>query len=316
MRVRTLRKDMDSKGQWTGHVAVAAAYTIFGFNIIICKDLANAQWISPLGLFCLRSAGAALLFWTVGCFLPKESVSKRDLLQMFAASMLGLFLTQMLFLKAIVLTTPVDVSIITSVTPVFVMFAAAVWLKEPITLKKAGGVLLSFAGIVFLILNTTHSTQGMLRSKPMGIVLMILNCLCFASYLVLFKRLISRYHVVTFMKWMFLFSMVASIPFDVGELSGLSFASVPVRWLWELAYLILFSTFFAYLFIPIGQKRLRPTVVSLYTYLQPLIACVCSMVLGMDRMTWAKLLAMVFVFTGVVLVNRSRAAADPQDAKS
>ena len=304
--MRTMRSD----GKWIGHLSVAAAYTIFGFNIIICKDLANARWISPLGLFCLRSAAAALLFWLCSLFLPREKVTKKDLLMIFFASMLGLYLTQMLFLKAIVLTTPVDVSIITAITPILVMFVAAAYPKEPITLKKAGGVALSFIGIVFLILNTVHSDSDVVRSQPLGILLMVLNCTCFALYLGLFKRLIGRYQVVTFMKWMFLFSLMASVPFNLSELRQLDFTAVPVRWVWELGYLMLFSTFLAYFFIPIGQQRLRPTVVSMYTYLQPMIACVVSIVIGMDRLTWQKLVAALLVFAGVVLVNRSRAASD------
>ena len=125
---------MNTDAKWIGHLSVAAAYTIFGFNIIICKDLANANWISPLGLFCFRPAAAALLFWLCSLFLPKEKVPPKDMLMIFFASMLGLYLTQMLFLKAIILTTPVDVSIITAITPILVMFVAAAYLKEPITL--------------------------------------------------------------------------------------------------------------------------------------------------------------------------------------
>ena len=300
---------MQKESKLIGHLAVAAAYTIFGFNIIICKNLASAHWISPLGLFCFRATGATVLFWLISLFLPAEKVSGRDMCMIFFASMLGLYLTQMLFLKAIILTTPVDVSIITAITPILVMFVAALYLKEPITLKKAGGVALSFIGVVFLILNTVHSSNGVVKSEPEGIVLMILNCTSFALYLGLFRRLISRYHVVTFMKWMFLFSMLASVPFGIPELLQVRYASVPVPWLLELGYLIFCSTFLAYFFIPIGQQRLRPTVVSMYSYLQPMIACVMSICLGMDRLTWQKLLAAVLVFTGVVLVNRSRAAA-------
>ncbi|MBQ2489830.1 MAG: DMT family transporter [Bacteroidales bacterium] len=301
---------MNTEAKWIGHLSVAAAYTIFGFNIIICKDLANANWISPLGLFCFRSAAAALLFWLCSLFLPKEKVPPKDMFMIFFASMLGLYLTQMLFLKAIILTTPVDVSIITAITPILVMFVAAAYLKEPITLKKAGGVALSFVGIVLLILNTVHSDNGVAHSQPLGILLMVLNCTCFALYLGLFKRLIGRYHVVTFMKWMFLFSLLASVPFNLTELRQLDFSAVPVRWVWELAYLMLCSTFLAYLFIPIGQKRLRPTVVSMYSYLQPMIACAVSIAIGMDRITWQKLVAAVLVFAGVILVNRSRAASN------
>lgn len=290
-----------------GHLSVFIAYTIFGFNIIICKDLTSSSLVSPMGLFCFRAIGATALFWLLSLFTPKEKVEKKDLPKIFLASMLGLFLTQISFLKAIQITTPLDTAIITSITPIFTMFVAAIALKEPITLKKAGGVAISFAGVILLILNTVHA-GSVTETKPLGIVLMIFNCLFFASYLGIFRPLIAKYNVVTFMKWMFLFSMLVSVPLNIKEMTHIDFSVMPTNYRLELGFLILFSTFIAYFLIPIGQKHLRPTVISLYAYLQPLIATITSIYLGMDHLSWQKVVAAALVFTGVILVNKSRAA--------
>lgn len=292
-----------------GHISAFIAYTIFGFNIIICRDLSMLALISPMGLFCFRAVGAAVLFWLTSLFLPKEKVDLKDFPKIFLASMLGLFLTQWSFLKASTMTTPFDTSILTPLTPIFTMFIAAIVLKEPITLKKAGGVALSFLGVIFLVFNTVRVDSGSVtETQPMGIVYMIGNCIFFAMYLGAFRPLITKYSVVTFMKWMFLFSAVVAIPFDIKELVGLNMAVMPVKYLLELGFVILFSTFVAYFLIPVGQKVLRPTVISLYGYLQPIIATVMGIVTGMDHLTWQKVAAAVLVFTGVVLVNKSRAA--------
>ena len=293
-------------GKLIGHLSVFFAYTIFGFNIIICKDLTNSSLVSPLGLFCFRAIGATALFWLLSLFMPKEKVDKKDLTKIFLASMLGLFLTQISFLKAIQITTPLDTAIITAITPIFTMFVAAIALKEPITLKKAGGVAISFVGVIFLILNTVHA-GGAAETKPFGIVLMIFNCLFFASYLGIFRPLIAKYNVVTFMKWMFLFSMLVAVPLNFKEMAHIDFSVMPTNYRLELGFLILFSTFIAYFLIPVGQKHLRPTVISLYAYLQPLIATITSIYLGMDHLSWQKVVAAVLVFTGVILVNKSRA---------
>ena len=293
-------------GKLIGHLSVFFAYTIFGFNIIICKDLTTSSLVSPLGLFCFRAIGATALFWLLSLFMPKEKVDKKDLPKIFLASMLGLFLTQISFLKAIQITTPLDTAIITAITPIFTMFVAAIALKEPITLKKAGGVAISFVGVIFLILNTVHAA-GVAETKPFGIVLMIFNCLFFASYLGIFRPLIAKYNVVTFMKWMFLFSMLVAVPLNIKEMVHIDFSVMPTNYRLELGFLILFSTFIAYFLIPIGQKHLRPTVISLYAYLQPLIATITSIYLGMDHLSWQKIVAAALVFTGVVLVNKSRA---------
>ena len=290
-----------------GHISAFVAYTIFGFNIIICRDLSTLALVSPMGLLFFRMAGAAALFWIMSVFRPQEKVDKRDFPKIFIASMLGLFMTQWSFLKASTMTTPFDTSILTPLTPIFTMFIAAIILKEPITLKKAGGVALSFIGVIFLVFNTVSvESSSVTETQPLGIVYMIGNCIFFALYLGAFRPLIEKYSVVTFMKWMFLFSAIVAIPFDIKELVSLNMAVMPTKYLLELGFLILFATFIAYYLIPVGQKVLRPTVISLYGYLQPIIATIMGIATGMDRLTWQKVIAAVLVFTGVVLVNKSR----------
>lgn len=300
----------EGKGKVLGHLACLAAYIIFGLNIVVCKEISNSHIISPLGLFCFRSIGATALFWLVSLFLPKEKVEPRDLRKIFAASMLGLYLTQIFFLVGITMVTPLDSSILSALTPIYTMFIAAIIIKEPITWKKAIGVVISFGGVIFLLFNSVGIGGGVSQTQPVGVLLLILNCLSFAFYLGIFKSLISKYSVVTFMKWMFLFSMLASVPFDMKELITLDYAAMPSSYLLEVGYLVFFSTFVAYFLIPVGQKVLRPTVISMYSYVQPIIASVISIAIGMDVVSWQKVVAAIAVFGGVILVNKSRAASN------
>ena len=290
-----------------GHLSVAAAYAIFGLNIVFCKDIANSEVISPIVLFTLRAVGASLLFWLISLFLPKEKVAKADLPKIAAASLAGLFVPQLTFLMAITMTTSIDTAIMSTLGPIFTMFFAFFFQKEPITFKKAGGVALSFAGVLYLIFNSVHG-GGAETTAPMGIALLLLNSLSFALYLGLFRPLISRYSVVAFMKWMFLFALLISLPFSVRGLIHTDFAAIPADVRWEIAYLIVFATFVAYFLIPYGQKRNRPTLVSMYTYLQPIIAAIVSIWTGLDTLSWQKVAATVLIVGGVILVSRSRAA--------
>ncbi len=299
---------MKDRRQLIGHIACFTAYAIFGINIIICKDLTRGHLISPLALFCLRSLGAGALFWILSIFMPAEKVDRKDYIKIFAASFLGYFMTQITFLIAIPDVTPMDCSIISAMSPIYTMFIAAIVLKEPITLKKAGGVAVSLFGIIFLIMNSVTSSGGIAESKMSGIFLMILNSLSFSLYLGIFKPLISRYSVVTFMKWIFLFSFLMSVPMSGKEIITLPWSSIPSAQLWELSYLIVFATFISYFLIPVGQKIIRPTLVSMYSYIQPIIATAISICIGMDSLTWQKILAAAMVFGGVIIVSRSRSA--------
>ncbi|MBQ9192509.1 MAG: EamA family transporter [Bacteroidales bacterium] len=291
-----------------GHLAAAGAYTIFGLNIVFCKDIANSAAVTPVVLFTFRAIGASALFWALSLFLPREKVEKGDLPKIALAGFFGLFLTQMAFLLAIPMVTAIDTAILSTLGPIFTMFFAYLFLKEPITGKKAGGVALSFAGVLFLILNSVHK-GGVSASSPWGIVLLLVNSLTFALYLGKFRPLIAKYSVVTFMKWAFLFCLLLVLPFSAKGLLETDYAAIPVNVRWEIGYLVFFATFVAYFLIPVGQKHLRPTLVSMYSYLQPILAAVVSIWAGLDVLTWQKCLATVLIVGGVILVSRSRSAA-------
>ena len=292
----------------TGHLACFIAYAIFGINIIVCKDLTSSRLISPIALFCIRSIGAGALFWLISCFLPKEQVEKKDYGKILLASLLGFFLTQITFLVAIPDITPMDCSMVSALSPIYTMFIAAYALKEPITLRKVGGVVISFLGIIYLIMNSVTNTGGTTETSVTGILLIIANSICFSLYLGLFKPVISRYSVITFMKWIFLFATAFSLPIAGHELLTFDYTQLSGIYLGELAFLIVCSTFITYFLIPLGQKRIRPTLVSMYSYVQPIIAISVSIWVGMDTLSWQKVLAAGMVFGGVLLVNYSRSA--------
>lgn len=291
-----------------GHLACFVAYAIFGFNIVVCKDLTTSGVISPIALFCIRSVCAGLMFWVISFFMPHENVDRKDYLKIFAASLLGFFLTQITFLVAISEITPMDCAIVSSMSPVYTMIIAAIVLREPITVKKAGGVILSFAGILYLIFNSAGTVTGVTESTPTGVLLMVLNSLCFSLYLGAFKTTILKYSVVTFMKWIFLFATIMSYPLAASELSAIDFTLLSGEYISELMFLVVCATFITYFLIPIGQKRIRPTLVSMYSYVQPIIAIGISIYVGMDMLSWQKAIAGVVVFGGVVMVSYSRSA--------
>jgi len=285
-----IASDDTMKQNLKGHLSIAAAYTIFGLNLVFCKDIANSETVSPYVLFTLRAVGASALFWLLSLFLPKEKIDRGDIWKIAVASLVGLFIPQMTFLMAITMTSAIDTAIIGTLGPIFTMGFAFLFLGEPITGKKAGGVAMSFAGILLLIFNSVHQ-GGASATSPWGVALLLVNSLSFSLYLGIFRPLISKYSVVTFMKWMFLVSLVVSLPISAGKLFTTDFGAIPVKVRWEIGYLVFFATFVAYFLIPLGQKYIRPTLVSMY-----------------DALTWQKVFASVLVVGGVILVSKSRAA--------
>ena len=240
--------------------------------------------------------------------MPHEKVDKKDFPKIFIASMLGFFTCQITFLVGLPYITPMDCSIMTALAPIYTMIVAAIALKEPITFKKAGGVAISLAGVIYLILSRSAIAGGAAQTTPFGIVMIVFNILSFSMYLGIFKPLIAKYSVVTFMKWIFLFSFCVAAPFSAKGLTEVDWADIPSIQYAELAYLIICATFITYFLIPVAQKRIRPTIISMYSYVQPIIAISISIAIGMDILTWQKVLAAAMVFGGVIVVSYSKSA--------
>ena len=287
-----------------GNLACFTAYAIFGFNIICCKNIALDGHITPMALFCLRAFGATALFWIWSLFTaPKEQIARADIWKVALASFLGLFMTQLSFLFAITKATAIDASILSTLSPIMTLIISAIVIHERITWSGVTGIVLSLAGVLILIFNCVSIRSGADSTSIWGILGMIVNTLSFATYVGVFKPLIQKYSVVTFMKWMFLFSALMALPFSFSAFGASDLSAVPADVMWQVIYVVVGATFISYFLIPVAQKRLRPVVVCMYTYVQPVIAMVIALAMGLDHLTLLKVLASVLVFTGVGLVN-------------
>lgn len=218
----------------------------------------------------------------------------KDYPKLFAASFIGFFMVQASFLMAIPEATPMTCSILSALTPIYTMFIAALTIREPVTWKKAGGVVMSFCGIVWLILISSTGDGGTQATSLRGVLFMLTNGLSFAVYLGVFKPLISKYSVVTYMKWIS-FRIYDSMPFAGKELATFDYTSLTGILVIDLLILVVCATFMSYFLISFGQKFVRPTMVSLYSYMQPIMAIAISIAVGMDTLTLPKVVAVMIV---------------------
>ncbi len=296
-----------------GNLIMLLVISIFGLNIPVNKYLYSEHLLSPMAMTALRMSFAAVAFWLVSLFMPKEKVEKKDLLFLFAGGLCGMVFNQGLFAYGLGQTSPVDASIITTSSPLFAMIIAAIVLKEPITWMKAGGVLVGAAGAIFLVYSSNHGDieQGASLSGNMAIVG---AQFFYAFYLVITRPLSEKYSSVTMMKWMFLSACIAALPFSYGDvLKAPLFYQTDTLPFLLLAFTLVGATFITYLLIPFAQRRIRPTTISMYNNMQPLIASGIAIYMGMDHFTLEKLIAAVFIFGGVYLVTASKSKADIEE---
>lgn len=298
-----------TKEKWEGHIAILFTNLIFGLNTPIAKTIVP-EWISPTALTALRMSFATLIFWTIASFFPKEKVYGKDLVTILFGALFGLVGAQLSFATALKYTSPVNISLIAAMTPVVVMLMAAIWLKEPITLKKAAGVAAGIAGTLLLIFHSSGVIKG--PNEMLGNLLSIVNIITYGIYLIITRSVSLRYTPITLMKWMFLFSALFSLPLgwqDLGMAKAFS-GTAPISVLGRLSYIVLIATGLAYFLVPMALKRIRPTTVSMYNNAQPLIASTIAIVIGQDVFSWEKPVAAALVFTGVYLVTQSKSKED------
>lgn len=274
----------------------------------IVKLVLASGVVAPLLLVDFRMAGAAALFWLTSIFLPKEHVPLQDKLRLFGAGMLGVLLNQGCFIVGVSLTTPSEASLFTTTMPMWVMILAWIILREPISMKKASGIVLGAAGAIILMLGNT-TTDVNATNPPLGDFIVLMAQLSYALYLTLYRNFIRRYSLVTIMKWMFLSASIIAIPATSPIIASTVWADITtIEWLGAAA-VVLGATYIAYICIMIGQKNLRPTIVGMYNYVQPIVATCVGIWLGLDKFTFIKAIAIVLIFSGVWLVTVSRSLA-------
>lgn len=306
-----------TREKWIGHIAVFFTALIFGLNIPIAKSL-MPEWLSPLATSSLRMCFAACAFWIASLFIPAERVSKKDLLLLFASSFFGIFLNQTSYIIGLSQTSPIDSSIIATSTPLLVMIIAFFALKEPITIKKSIGVFLGLTSSLYLIYYSQTHPEDAPSSSLKGNLFCFLGSILYATYLVMTRNVSGRYSPVTLMKWMFLFAAICILPFTYKDLQSARIWTeiAPVDVYLRVLFVLFCATFMTYLLIPIGLKRIRPTTVGMYNYLQPLVATFVGIMVGQDHFSWDKLFTGLVIFYGVYLVTSSKSRADIEAEQS
>ena len=288
------------------------AGTCWGLMAPIGKD-AMLNGIDGIDLVSFRVLGGALLFWLTSLFTKKEHVPVKDILLLGCAGLFALVFNQCSYTIGLNLTSPSNSSIMTTSMPIFAMVLSFFILKEPITWQKAGGVLLGCTGAVIII--TTSATAGNAKvGNIWGDLLCMSAQLSFALYLSLFKPLIQKYSLFTVNKWMFTWATLIIWPFTLGHVSSIDFASVPMSTWWETGFVVFFGTYISYICMMVGQQTLRPTVISVYNYMQPLVSVSVSVAAGLAVFKTSQALAAILVFSGVWFVVKSKSKHDMSKA--
>lgn len=290
-----------------GHMSMLLATIMWGALSPIAKGVLEGGVIDGLALSVLRIGGGATLFLLFS-LLPKKltgdcKIDRKDYLRLFLASVIMISANQGLYIIGIEYTSPVDTAVMCTMTPVFTLLLAAIFIGQPLTFLKVLGICLGLGGA--LVMAFADGGNEIATNPLLGNSLCILAQLCAAIYYIFFLKLINKYPSFAIMKWMFLFSALTYIPCMFPFISDTQWQEINTESIWSLLYIIIFPTFLAYLIIPFSQRLLKPTVISSYAYIQPVVSAVISAAMGLALFGWDRIFATALIFIGVFLVSFS-----------
>ncbi|KPM32963.1 Permease of the drug/metabolite transporter (DMT) superfamily [Croceitalea dokdonensis DOKDO 023] len=283
-------------------LAAIAATTIYGINHTLAKGV-MPHYVTPFGFIFLRVVGAALLFWGISVFGPRETIERKDWGRMLVAALLGMVINMLSFFKGLELSTPINSAVLVTISPIIVVLLSAFFLKERITWNKGLGIALGFIGALALVLFGAELRQDA-PNIPFGNFLFIVNATAYGSYLIVAKKLVAKYHPFTLMKWLFTIAVVINFPLTITDFLLIDWQTMPLWALGIIAFVIIGTTFMTYLFNVFAMTELKASTIGAFIYVQPLFGILFALFTGKDSLTTVKVGAALLVLFGVYLASK------------
>lgn len=284
------------------HGITLGAFICFGLMSPLCKWAMESGLVSGVSMAGFRLCGAALLFWAVSPVVPRQRVERDDWLPLIIMSLCGMGINQFCYVLGVQYTSPTNACVVTTSTPVFTFILSAVFLHAAVTLRRVAGLIIAAAGALVLILGS--QMEGGRSGSPVGDAICLFSQLSVSFYFVFFSGVIKKYHPVVLMRWLFLISAVLTAPLWLHEMLSMPWKQLGPAEIWGSAYVVFFGSFISYLLMIVGQRHLEPATVTAYNYIQPVIAAVVGISLGVDALTWQKVVAVICIAAGVWAISR------------
>ena len=294
-------KKRSAGGFIIGNLCILISTIFWGVNVSVTKALIPT-WMTAEGIIFVRLVGGCILMWIASIFIKCVAIHKDDWWRLILGGTVGLFLFIYLFVTSLKYGDPIDISIIMTLPPVFVILIGIIFLKQRPSFWEYLGVVISFVGAAIVIIDGGKGHSG--SNNILGDILAIASTLCYAFYLVVLEKPTKIYKPITMLRWVFLFSAVPALFLLITKLwdEPILHTTKAVPWI-EIAFILFCVTFIAYFLVQPAIKRIGSELVSLYQYLLPVFATISAVLMGLDHLKWLQVLAMGIIIAGMVLTN-------------
>ncbi len=289
------------------HAGLVLVALIYGATFVLAKEV-MPDYLGPFGFIWVRVFCALLLLAGFHNIFIKESIrEKGDYLRLAICGFFGASANMMMFFQGLSYTSPINASLIMTSTPIIVLVVASLLIGERITLQKLIGITLGATGAIYLILNSPGSEKAKIAASTwswLGDLLVFLNACSYATYLVIVKPLMQKYHPLTVVKWSFTFGLVYISPLGIPQVLEAEWSAMPATVLGSIAFVTIGTTFLAYILNAWALRYVSSAIVGSYIYLQPLFATFIAVLIGNYLLTIWQVLFGLLIFLGVYLVSK------------
>lgn len=300
-----------------GNLCMLVAAILWGLNVSVTKALYVPEvWMTPHSIVVVRLVGGAILFWLASCFIKCESIQREDWLKVVLGGFVGLFGFIFLFIQSLEFGSAIDISIIMTLPPIFVILIGVIFLKRRPGWMEYTGIIVSFVGAAIVILGGAgHETKAS-RDPVLGDILAICSTVCYAFYLTILEGPTKKYKPVALLRWIFLFSAIPALFLlkDFGKLPLFHHAPA-LPWIY-ICFILIGPTFIAYFLVQPAMKRIGSELVSIYQYLLPVFATVSAIFMIHEKLRWIQVVAMGVIVAGMCFTTfgkRRRVKKEGQD---
>lgn len=284
-----------------GNACITIATIFWGVNYAFTKALVPV-WMNASAVSCVRLVGGAMLFLIASLFLKTEKLDGESLKKAAIGGAVGLFGCIYLFVLALDYGSAIDISIIMTLPPIFVILIEVVFMRRRPGWLEYAGIVLSFAGAAVVIV-CGSSSASVASDFMLGDFLAITASLCFAIYLVVLAKPTRIYRPISLLRWVFLFSALPGLFLVPSFLkSPILDTARAIPWL-EIGFILLCPTFLSYLLTQPASRDIGAVLVSLYQYLTPVVATIAAVIMGLDKLHWEQVAAMLIIVAGMLLTN-------------
>lgn len=302
-----------------GNLCMLFAAIFWGLNVSVTKALfVPHHWMTPDSIVVVRLVGGAILFWFASAFLKCENIERQDWLKVVLGGFVGLFGFIYLFITSLKYGSAIDISIIMTLPPIFVILIGVIFLHRRPGWMEYVGVAVSFVGAAIVILGGAGKSAASHHNPDpvLGDLLAIASTICYAFYLTILEEPTKKYKPVALLRWIFLFAAIPAL-FLIRGMDHLPIlhADEALPWVY-IGFILVGPTFIAYFLVQPAMKRIGSELVSIYQYLLPVFATVSAIFMIDEKLHWVQVIAMAVIVAGMCFTTfgkRRRVKKEGQD---